>query len=298
MQETYADLVECVVDRIEQSLDGILSLDDLSGEAHLSKYHLHRLFRALTGYPLAEYARRRRISASIEPLLGSNHSILDIALDFGFSHEQSYIRAFKSVYGVSPGQCRAEKTLLALTERIRLPNIVPIGEDGALLESNLVARGAMELCGIRHFVTDEDNAANHSVTRLANDFFLNERARIGLDYYHNRYVGLIEYSANPAENWYLTCAELKKKPVGPAPEGMEFASAPSRRYREFLHVSRKKPFDLTWDDVKVMYAHIFGVWMPANGDQLAEARHFEYVDLNNAHDDYAEFRVLLPVREK
>lgn len=297
MQETYAAIVERVVERVESGLDGTIGLDELSREACLSKYQLHRLFRALTGYPLAEYARMRRLSASVDPLVRTDRAILDIALDFGFSFEQSYIRAFKAAYGMSPGQCRSEKPLLRLTERIRQDAIVPVGQDGALFESTLVARPAMVLCGTRHSVTDEKNAAENSVARIANEFFLRDRSRVKSPYYKNRYVGVVEYGPDPSKNEYLTCVELKKKPVTPPSDGMEYAFAPARRYREFLHVSRKSPFEMGWEDVKAMYGYIFGVWMPTNGAELAEMRHFEYVDLSDVRDGYGEFHVLLPVKD-
>lgn len=32
--------------------------------------------------------------------------VLDIAIECGYEHEQTYIRAFKREYGITPGECR------------------------------------------------------------------------------------------------------------------------------------------------------------------------------------------------
>lgn len=295
MDERYAETLERLVDKIERSLDRPLSLDEISREAGLSKYHLHRVFRAITGLPLAEYVRRRRLSDSLGPLFGSDRPIIDIALDYGFSFVQSYIRAFRARYGMSPGQCRDERPLLPLTERVETGSLSSIGADGVLLGPNLVAKPGTTVCGIRHWVTDTENAERNTVASIATDFRRSGMARITEPVYASRYVGIVEHCPNPEENWYITGAELRRKPRGPAPEGMEMIPIASGRYREFVHVSRVHPFSLTWSDVQSLYAAIFGEWMPRHRDELAGQWHLEYVDLDSAREDYGEFRVLVPV---
>jgi len=75
MRDQYRLALERVVNLVERSLSEPLALDELSAEAGLSKFHLHRVFRALTGYPLAEYVRRRRLSQSLEFLRDGTRSM-------------------------------------------------------------------------------------------------------------------------------------------------------------------------------------------------------------------------------
>ncbi len=297
MNGHYRENLTRVIDRIERTLHSPVGLDELAAEACLSKYHLHRVFRALTGFPLVEYARARRLSESLNALLATERSVLDIALDFGFSHEQSYIRAFRSRWGLSPGECRAIKPLLEVTPPLRASDIVPVGDDGALARPRLVVRPAMFLCGARHFITDEENAVRDTVSEVANRFMTETAARIPEPVYRDRYVGYVERCPDPNDNWYMACAELRKRPRAPSPpEGLEYRLVESEAYREFLLVSRVHPTNLLWRDVESLYATIFGDWIPRHPEDEIAGWHLEYVDLSTAREDYGEFRVLVPVR--
>jgi AraC family transcriptional regulator len=48
-------------------------------------------------------------------LLYTDKNILDIALDYGFDYEQSYIRAFKREFGITPGGLRKNGQMVKIT---------------------------------------------------------------------------------------------------------------------------------------------------------------------------------------
>jgi len=193
------------------------------------------------------------------------------------------------------GKCRAERPFLPVTERVGAAHLSSVGADGVLLEPRLVVKPGTSICGIRHWVTDSENAERNTVAAIATDFCRNGMTRIRAPVYAKRYVGIVEHCPNPDENWYITGAELRRKPEGPAPEGMEIITLPHGRYREFLHISRVHPFRLTWNDVQDLYASIFCEWMPSHREELSGQWHLEFVDLASAREDYGEFRVLVPV---
>lgn len=297
MKERYLETLTRVIDRIERTLPSSIGLDELSAEACLSKYHLHRVFRALTGFPLAEYARARRLSASLDALLGSDRTVLDIALDFGFSHEQSYIRAFRAQWGMSPGECRERKPLVPVTAPLSPDDLVSVGHDGALACPRLVIRPALHLCGKRQFITDADNEKHDTAAGVAKRFMAETMPTIREPLYQDRYVAYIERCPDPNDNWYMACAELKKSPPRSSPpDGLAYRTIESGRYREFLLVSRVHPAGLLWKDVESLYAAIFGDWMARHPEDESAGWHLEYVDLSVAREDYGEFRVLVPVR--
>lgn len=295
MRDHYQGALERVVSLVERSLSEPLALDELSAEAGLSKFHLHRVFRALTGYPLAEYVRRRRLSESLEFLGDGTRSILDVALASGFAHEQSYDRAFKNRWGLTPGTWRTRKTLLEITEPIKPDGIISVGTESALLAPRLVARPPMALCGVKHLVTDDENIADNTVARIANRFIAEESPRIRDPFFPRRYIGYVEHCDNPNDNRYHTCVELKGEPKFPPPDGMRHIAIAQGAFREFLLVSRVNPTRLLWSDVSALYDAVFRDWLPHNPECARAGWHLEYVDLANASDDYGEFRILIPV---
>ena len=298
MKERYHETLARVIARIEDALPGVVHLDELSAEAGLSKYHLHRVFRALTGYPLAEYARLRRLSVSLSELLSTDHSILRIALDCGFGHEQSYIRAFKSHWGVGPGEYRSKKLLLQITPPLSADSLISVGADSALASPSLVVRPSLYLYGIRRFITDDENKEFNTVADTARVFVDTVLPSICYPLYADRYFGFIEHCGNPNDNWYMNAAELKRPLVSPSHEGFTYRSIPGRVYHEFLLVARTHPGNLLWTDVESLYAIIFGGWLAENRSRVEPGWHLEFVDLSVAKADYCEFRILIPAADE
>jgi len=92
-----------VIDHIDAHLAEDLDLPTLAAVAHLSPWHFHRVFQALTGETLAERVRRRRLETAAARLLASPpESAFAIALDVGFGSAEVFTRAFRAYFGVTP----------------------------------------------------------------------------------------------------------------------------------------------------------------------------------------------------
>ena len=105
MLRTY-DLLDNVLSDIEKGLRKGINVDILSEKYDVSYRHLQRLFKNSFKQSLSAYIRSRRLVESINDLLDTDSKILDIALDYGFCYEQTYIKAFKSEFGMTPGEFR------------------------------------------------------------------------------------------------------------------------------------------------------------------------------------------------
>ncbi len=109
------------------------------------------------------YVRGRKLALSLHALQASDLRVIDVAREFGFEHEQSYARAFKSEYGCSPGEARRQKKILA----VRMP-IVPSDysqiEDGILCKPEIVVFPEMYIIGrsygLANFTTEKDEQSS------------------------------------------------------------------------------------------------------------------------------------------
>ena len=97
--------VRMVREYIDDNLSCDISLRDLSGVAGIGPFHLIRLFRKAVGAPPHAYLIRRRVQRAREMLLGGR-SIVDIALETGFSDQSHFTRAFKGAVGITPRRYR------------------------------------------------------------------------------------------------------------------------------------------------------------------------------------------------
>lgn len=130
---------------IEENLQNPISLEQLSLTTNLSVFQLIRLFDRFIGMTPKAYIRARRLASSLPQLL-AGESILSVALDCGFQYEQSYIRAFKDCYGITPARFRKHGVSIEIVEVPTLERFT-VSADGMVGEAKLLVRPAFTLSG-------------------------------------------------------------------------------------------------------------------------------------------------------
>lgn len=95
-----------VLHYIEDHLDVISDYEQVAGAFCYSPYYFHRLFSAVAGKPIATYLRERRLAKAAGLLADPDKTITSICFDCGFNSSQSFCRAFRNSYGVSPTDYR------------------------------------------------------------------------------------------------------------------------------------------------------------------------------------------------
>ncbi|MCL2703792.1 MAG: AraC family transcriptional regulator [Defluviitaleaceae bacterium] len=94
------------VNYIESHLDGVISYDRAAQVACCSTYHFQRMFSYISGVPLSEYIRRRRLTLAALELQTSGIKVIDAALKYGYESPEAFSRAFKGLHGVTPVSAR------------------------------------------------------------------------------------------------------------------------------------------------------------------------------------------------
>ena len=108
-QETrsfYEIAVRSALERIVRSLDDALDLGALARGAALSPLHFHRIFRGMLGETPLELQRRLRLERAALRLAQSDASVTSIAFDAGYETHESFTRAFRGAYSLSPSEFR------------------------------------------------------------------------------------------------------------------------------------------------------------------------------------------------
>lgn len=105
-KDSYQERILKVLVHIQENLERDLSLAELAEVACFSPYHFHRVFRGMVGEPVAEYVRRLRLDQAAINLRHSKRSVTDLAFKWGYDSPESFTRAFRQHFGVSPSQYR------------------------------------------------------------------------------------------------------------------------------------------------------------------------------------------------
>jgi transcriptional regulator GlxA family with amidase domain len=104
------DMVHHIEFVLSRQLGECPSLRDLAGEIGISVYHLCRMFRRATGSTLHRYRQKLRVRWSLESVTESSRSLVDIALDAGFSSHSHYTSSFRQEFAQTPSSLRAINT--------------------------------------------------------------------------------------------------------------------------------------------------------------------------------------------
>ena len=92
---------------IEDNLSQPLKTDTIADHLYCSKSTIEKLFRYINNISIRDYIIRRRMSkASKEIVHNPEKSLLNIGLDYGYSSNETFSRAFYSVWQVSPSEFR------------------------------------------------------------------------------------------------------------------------------------------------------------------------------------------------
>ncbi len=114
--------IQTVVDEIDRHIacrdDEGLTLTALARRLGYSPFHTTRKFRQMAGMSLRDYLRLRKLAFALIEVRDSDRRMLDIALDYGFSSQEAFTRAFRRTYGMPPAAYRRAPMPVLLRTKI------------------------------------------------------------------------------------------------------------------------------------------------------------------------------------
>jgi AraC family transcriptional regulator len=102
-----ADRFTAFVDRVAADLDaGPTRATDMAARAHLSRFHFDRVIAAVAGETPTRFRSRVLLERAAYRMTTTERTLLDIALEAGYSSHESFTRAFRRAYGTAPSAWR------------------------------------------------------------------------------------------------------------------------------------------------------------------------------------------------
>lgn len=91
---------------MKENIGRKVTLHELSRTFHVSETRLKNSFQARYGEPVYTWFKRRKMERAASLLREKEMSVQEIAADLGYENGSKFASAFRSVYGMTPGQYR------------------------------------------------------------------------------------------------------------------------------------------------------------------------------------------------
>lgn len=104
MNKYQAEAVDRMQEYIIQHFLEDIKVADVLKVSNYSPFHAQRLFMEATGYGVAEYLRKLRLTKSAERLKSGEGNVTEEAFEAGYESVEGFIRAFRSEFGTGAGE--------------------------------------------------------------------------------------------------------------------------------------------------------------------------------------------------
>ena len=100
------NLIDKAIGFIQKNSKDNLSLQSIAENAGFSLTYFDSIIRQHTGYSPVEYSSIYKLTRSALELRRTSKTVLEIALVFGYVSPESFTRAFKNFYSITPSEYR------------------------------------------------------------------------------------------------------------------------------------------------------------------------------------------------
>ena len=94
-------------DYVSARLAEEISVETLAGLVELSPFHFSRVFKQTTGLSPLQFVTRERITRAQQMMRETKRSLIEIALEVGYTSASAFAQVFRRVAGVTPTEFRS-----------------------------------------------------------------------------------------------------------------------------------------------------------------------------------------------
>ena len=272
------------IEYIEENLRGEVDFDTVAKKACLSKFYYYSMFQMVTGTTLAEYIRNRRMTLAAKELKESGKRIIDIALEYAYSSQESFSRAFKSVHGITPAQAKKPsapiKAFPPISFQLQIKGDVE-------MEYKITKKQAVNLVGISRKITSAGGENFKMIPKFWDDSMKDgtyqSLCKLTSSEEYPGCFGICMNFDEANDIFDYVIAVGAKKAEG---EFKEF-TIPESTYAIFGPVPVK--------DVQTLWKRIFSEWLPATEYEISYGPQVEYYLPSD--DDTVPCEVWMPIKK-
>ncbi len=100
--------IENMIAWVEDNIEEAPTLEAMARYVGYSSYYCSAKFHEAVGISFKEYVQHRKLALAVGELLNTDKRIIDIAVQYGFSSNEAFTRAFSKIYGCPPNAYRRQ----------------------------------------------------------------------------------------------------------------------------------------------------------------------------------------------
>lgn len=278
--------LNAAVDYIENNLDRDIDFAMVARAACSSQSHFQRMFAFVTGIPLSEYIRRRRLTLAALELQNGPARVLDVAVKYGYNSADSFSRAFQGLHGIVPSKARGIGARLKAYPRIAftlsIKGVVAMNYRMEIMEG-------FKIVGVKEFTTTVNGENSKQIPKmwstLPKETF---EELMGLSNLRpDGVLGVCADMYNDGFDYWIAVATDK-----PCPGHLSELEIPAATWAVF-EATGPMP-----GAIQEMFPRIYSEWFPTSGYEHAPAPEIEWYSDGDMQSESYKSEVWIPVIKK
>lgn len=287
-------LIEKVLYYIDGHISEELTYEQLAAVFGYSSFHFHKLFSSVTELSVTEYIRKRRLTLAHQRLCCTADTVAEICYDTGFGSIQTFNRAFKDTFGMTPLSARKQQATITYrsVEEIIEGYVKRVRVEGTFsMEPRFVQREAFVIGGYRKHTKHGFHVIGEAWHALKNNLDAIERKNRHTMYGFEDYSE--DYCPDPLSFYYMAGVEVEADT--PLLPGMVRKTVPKAEYAVFTINGNNAN-----GEIGKAFHYIYFVWLP-NSEYCIDEKallDFEYYDQRwDCQFGAAQMDIYVPVRK-
>lgn len=277
-------VIRFLIDYIEEHIIEEINLDSLADAAGYSKYHLHRMFSGLVGFPLHQYIKRRQLTEAAKSLIFTDEQIIQIALDSGYESQQAFSLAFKGMYKLTPQRFRLKHKFHPIQLKFEMSGNLANLKGDRIMDIEMIEKEEMHLVGFKA----NTKKGFFVIPRLWHKLHKEKSSiknKLDLDFV----VGVNDYSndsllkeEHPAFDYYAAVEVSKLEGIA---TDMSVLTLPAGKYVVFIYKGKAK------DSMQPVMDYIYKEWFPQSNCQLNDKARMDFIRYGEKMDEKGNSRI-------
>ena len=279
------DRMNTTIEYIEAHLLEELHMPAIAKVAGTSESEIQKTFYALTGISIVEYVRRRRLSLAGFELQKREKSVLEIALEYGYTSPDSFTRAFRQMHGITPSAVKKGGCLLKSYGKITF--VLTIKGVNAM-NYKIVKKEEMHIIGFKKWFSTENDNQMQEIPKMWDSVSEEMMQKITALSNNAGVVGLCADMYDGGFDYWIGCMSDKA-----CPEDLEEMTIPASSWAVFEIIGPMRPLPNAMQDI---WKRIYSEWLPNSAYEHAMLPEIEYYSSGDMMADDYKCEIWIPVK--